>query len=632
MSGIDVDAELSALGDAVESDKHTAAERTFGGDKPAAPEKEGGNGFVKWMTNLPKNIGVGLIDAAVNSLDAVQPKSPDAAKEGAPVGTFTAGVYTPAQTPSEKRNGLMDDEHGEVVTAMLGLRNEMAQGSGTADKVTQSAAQFMLPFLGWSKLFSGIKAAQAAPALIKTAAKIGQAAVSESATMATAFDPHAGRLADLVEFGKHTESKFADALNVVAPDGSALNSYIDYMTDRGNESDAEGRFKNVIDGLSGSAVVASVLKVGAKAFRSARAFAESPVTLPEVAAPEHIAAQQAQKFADEAAMQFPESPHAAMVHLGEQADNALGDETVRSQYATAAEIARGKVSDKGIVIVPTDEGFTVVVGKQPSLTFLKEEDAAAAVADARRIMGGAFEKRAAAEHVKASDASFATLHAFSRVLKTNVDRPVSTHSLLSALERNLKGDTEQGAFYKELLGRLTKKKLGGTTTVSSKGGRTPDSAGHYASALNEIELYDRAFKSPKELIHTFAHEAVHAATFHELTFSSRVASQMERLRKVTQDVFEKQADEKTAATGARDARPYGFTNAHEFVAEIESNPEFRQLMQKTKLPEGGTAWDKYLETIAGILGVGGLVATPQGQKEFSKLMMGQKSDGENPRA
>jgi hypothetical protein len=213
--------------------------------------------------------------------------------------------------------------------------------------------------------------------------------------------------------------------------------------------------------------------------------------------------------------------------------------------------------------------------------------------------------------------------------------------LLSALERNLKGDTEQGAFYKELLGRLVRKKVAGVTVVSSKPGRHEASAGFHLRADNGIELYPLAFKDTATLLHTFAHEAVHAATVHEMNASPRVVSQMERLRKQAIEALtpkqpssgSKEFDEAAAAQDkARvESRNYGFTNAFEFVAEIESNPEFRKLMQKTKLPDGGTAWDKYLETIAGILGITALIATPTGKKEFSKLMMGPKQE-EKPRA
>ncbi|MGH8235409.1 MAG: hypothetical protein ACREXP_00115 [Steroidobacteraceae bacterium] len=619
-----LDEDLAALEAAGELDKQNAAQTALGGDKPPAPEQE--NGVLRWMKNLPKNLSVGIMDAAINNVDLASGSNPDAA--AAPrVMAGTGGMMAsemPTATPHERRmTPMMDDEHGEVMKTVIGVRNLIAEGSNTADQITQGVAQFLLPFMGWSKALSAGKAAATAPKLLKAAGKIAPAAAAETATLAGSFDPQAGRLADLVELGKHTEGKFADALNVAFPDGSALNAYIDYMTDRENEGEAEGRFKNVIDGLGGSAIIGSAFKAGGKALKSAKNFSESPIKLPEIGAPEHLAAE-SDRIAKEA-LQGAESPHAAMMQLTEQADNVLDD----AEHATI-KAARDKVSaglpDDGITVVPTAEGHTVVAGKQPLLTFLKEEDAAAAVADVQRLLGANFNKRAAAEHAKSTDKNFDTLHSFSRVLQTNKDRPVSTHSLLSALERNIKGDTEQGAFYKELLGRLVRKKVAGDTVVSSKPGRHPDSAGHWAQAFNQVEIYNKAFRDPKTLLHTFTHEAVHAATMHEMNASPRVAAQMEQLRKTAEKLFAADADKIEAKTGARPKAPYGFTNAAELVAEIEANPEFRQLMQKTKLPGGGTGWDKYLETIAGILGITGLVATPQGQKEFSKLMMGQKQE------
>jgi hypothetical protein len=366
-------------------------------------------------------------------------------------------------------------------------------------------------------------------------------------------------------------------------------------------------------------------------------------TLPEPRTPADLGPfpdATAERLANDALTKFPDSPQSALVHLTEQADNVLEDEAARGPLAAARDQVAQGLPDHGVTIVPTAEGHTVVVGKQPLVTFLDEKDAVEAVADYRRQFGAAFEKRAAQEHAKSSDANFATLHTFSRVLSANKDRPVSTHSLLSALERNLKGDTETGAFYKELLGRLVRKKLGGTTTVSSKAGHHENSAGHFATAFNAIELYDKAFRDPKTLLHTYVHEAVHAATIHEINASPAVFRKLESLRKASEEAFtgsNKKVDPSApkgwdSIEGGGDSvttpqkSQYGFTNAAEFVAEIESNPEFRKLMQKTKLEDGETAWDKYLTTIAGILGVSALVATPAGQKEFSKLMMGPKQE------
>lgn len=862
--------------EAVAADKEAAAQKALGGDSQPKQEKSGG--FVQWVKNLPENISIGVIDSAIQMWDALEDFG-EAAEQGERLREAADGATpTPELTPGDRRN-LYRAEDTELRKTVLGVRNVIAEktNNGAGDQLTRGVAQFMVPFLGFSKVFGVARAAT-------TTGKVAAAAGAEAATMATAFDPHEGRLADLIELGRQSEGKLADTLNALAPDGSAFNAYLEYMTSREDESDAEGRFKNVVDGLAGSAAVAGFLKVGAKTLKGARMALEAPgniaVKLPEIGAPEHLqghalelyhgtphdfeafdiskigsgegaqvfghgiylaeneavaksyrssvsyrdavrqfvnelpddadfdevldlantggfsdkashvikelakadwlgfdypaqaisaafkaldgfdvppsllkavneygnlysvhvpdsevakmlkwdepweqqapevqeavrklgplttrygqevplerttgediykllsehygaegASEQlkkagvpgiryfdkgsrrsangtrnmvlfddklatitkkngapvvhkdAQTLAAKTLEQFQNDPLSALVHLTEQADNMLDDDA-RARFVAAAHIVRKQIPNEGINIVESPEGHTVVVGKQPLLTFLTPEEAQAAVADVRKLFGHAFEKRAAAEHAAASDKNFATLHSFSRVLQANVDRPVSTHSLLSALEKHIKGDTEQGAFYKELLGRLVRKRIGGTTTVMNKGGRSKDSAGFWRQKDNGLELYPAAFGGPKTLLHTFAHEAVHAATVHEMRMSPRVYSQMARLTTQAAEAFTG-ADKKTGdlledltrQSAALDAHKqhYGFTNPEEFVAEIESNPKFRKLMQETKLPDGGTAWEKYLETIAGILGITALIKTPDGMKEFSKLMMG----------
>jgi hypothetical protein len=50
---------------------------------------------------------------------------------------------------------------------------------------------------------------------------------------ASLFDPH--------------EKRLADTLKELSPDGYLLNKYIDYLASDPSETDAEGRFKNVLD-------------------------------------------------------------------------------------------------------------------------------------------------------------------------------------------------------------------------------------------------------------------------------------------------------------------------------------------------------------------------------------------------
>lgn len=145
--------------------------------------------------------------------------------------------------------------HSDFRSQFMALRNELASGSTTSDEITQGIAQFAVPMLGWSKLLGVTKAISASGFL------------AEGITASSALAPHAGRNADLVQQGKAIEGKLGDALNTIAPDGSALNAYINYMTDRTGESDAEGRFKNVIDSMVTTTAGAALLKTGATALK-----------------------------------------------------------------------------------------------------------------------------------------------------------------------------------------------------------------------------------------------------------------------------------------------------------------------------------------------------------------------------
>jgi hypothetical protein len=82
------------------------------------------------------------------------------------------------------------------------------------------------------------------------------------------------RMADLLAVGRTTEGKLGDALRALGPHG--LNAYVNYLTSRKSETEAQGRFKNVLDGLGVNAVsipllhaAAVTLKQGQRALRAA---------------------------------------------------------------------------------------------------------------------------------------------------------------------------------------------------------------------------------------------------------------------------------------------------------------------------------------------------------------------------
>jgi hypothetical protein len=150
-----------------------------------------------------------------------------------------------------------------IKDALTRLRDESRaeagrQGVGEdslAGNLTEGTVQFMVPFSMALKTMGGFKAGA-------TAANIGKGLAAESVTMFGAFDPHAGRFADLVR--------------AVSPDGLAANRYIDWLTSRENEGEFEGRFKNVVDNAAGSAAIAGTLAAGGAALRTIHKSVNAP--------------------------------------------------------------------------------------------------------------------------------------------------------------------------------------------------------------------------------------------------------------------------------------------------------------------------------------------------------------------
>lgn len=153
-----------------------------------------------------------------------------------------------------------------IKEALTRLRDESRAAAGRqlagedsiAGNLTEGTVQFMVPFSMALKTMGGLKAGA-------TAANIGKGMAAEAVTMFGAFDPHAGRFADLVR--------------AVSPDGLAANRYIDWLTSRENEGEFEGRFKNVVDNAAGSAAIAGTLAAGGAALRTIHKSVNAPAAL-----------------------------------------------------------------------------------------------------------------------------------------------------------------------------------------------------------------------------------------------------------------------------------------------------------------------------------------------------------------
>jgi hypothetical protein len=136
-------------------------------------------------------------------------------------------------------------EHAK--SAILDFRDAVAVKDPTwADPLIQGVGQLAVPFAAYSRALAGLHG-------------FANVAAAGALTDATALQPHDVRMADVLAAGRQTEGKLGAALQTLAPDGSALNAYINYLADRTNETEAEGTFKNVLDGFGTNLIVTPLL-------------------------------------------------------------------------------------------------------------------------------------------------------------------------------------------------------------------------------------------------------------------------------------------------------------------------------------------------------------------------------------
>lgn len=254
----------------------------------AAREQDNADGFLErvgqsavqsavavrhWVYDLPKNITVGVMDAAMNTADFVDEASQaaDASARAKDAALRAEGGTSAPELPPLNTKAFVPPE---VRQTMQNLRDHMTQGDSTSDEVTQMIAQYMLPFFGYAKALGGLKAAS-------LAGTVGKAATAEVLTAGTVLKHDDGRFMDLVQLGRHAEGKFGDALRFIAPDGSAANAFVDYMTSNEGDTPMEGRFKNVIDNLIGAGVLGGMFYTAAKGLKLGRValenFGQGPV-------------------------------------------------------------------------------------------------------------------------------------------------------------------------------------------------------------------------------------------------------------------------------------------------------------------------------------------------------------------
>lgn len=236
----------------------TSQEALNGGQAQAQPTF-----LQKWTAPIGRAT-TQILDSAVNAADSVYNTPGMKEARSATAGVMTgatnmadfvmshaAGALATAQQPGDDSQARATDPNRDTQAeynaaepiwehtkaSVLDFRDAVqVQDPSLLNSLTQSAAQLAVPYMGFSRALSGMHA-------------VAQLATAGALTDASALGPHDMRMADMLALLRHTQGKLGDTLRTLAPDGSAQNAYINYLADRTNESEAEGRFKNVLDGF-----------------------------------------------------------------------------------------------------------------------------------------------------------------------------------------------------------------------------------------------------------------------------------------------------------------------------------------------------------------------------------------------
>lgn len=261
----DVQRELDALRAARESE----VDESFQKEVDAEPMDVGAavGATWGWTKRLPRNVGMGAFRAILNTVETV-----DNAFEAG--GQMVANMDANATNTSSANEGKPPVEPIDTVPPLQTLfpgvfeaahnfADSVEANNTMSDDITQGIAQFAIPFTGWLKAVGGIHKGA-------TMLNLGRLALAEGVTAASAFEAHEGRMADLIEMGRQMDNKFGEVLQRVSPDGSLANTYINWLTDRENEGEWEGRFKNAVDSVVTTAGIAPFLKGAAMSIRGAK--------------------------------------------------------------------------------------------------------------------------------------------------------------------------------------------------------------------------------------------------------------------------------------------------------------------------------------------------------------------------
>jgi hypothetical protein len=232
--------------------------------------------FGKYAADTTRDVASGLATGIVNTADAAKSFIGQSGKG-------LAMAEDPANGP--QNNGKSDDQnqreadaadpitpmYNDARQAALGVRDAIAiKDPNIADHLLEGAGQFLPSFLMFSRVIGSIgglaKLGEGADGLAgvatRFAAKSAVTASSDAAAASTVMAPHDPRMADTLSLMRTSEGKFGDLLRAAAPDGSLLNGYINYISDHTDETEAQGRWKNVLDNANIAAALSGVIHTG----------------------------------------------------------------------------------------------------------------------------------------------------------------------------------------------------------------------------------------------------------------------------------------------------------------------------------------------------------------------------------
>ncbi len=291
------------------------------------------------------------------------------------VGEVNRAVYGAARDAAQNTLDLSTDITNWTSKNLLGLRGELQgfqlpkvdENKTTAGKVSRTVLQFVLPFLGATKVLGNL-----APA----AGTIKRGMAAGVATDAVAFDPHEKRVSNMV-------------LDMAGSDPFFGRVAFEYLAANPADSNAEGRFKNAVEGMGIGLAVEGLFK-GLRIIKShytgkGQDPAESVRKAAEAAKKEadEVATKEATQANSELDVAARAKDDAKAMPLRDQIDLITGaGKKAGAQYGRRLDaVAAVKEHDKAVKFVPAEPSTTLRDQIDNTTGVTRESDGAGKRAD-----------------------------------------------------------------------------------------------------------------------------------------------------------------------------------------------------------------------------------------------------------